>query len=248
MPKPPHSPASRPNAPFPTTKWTLVQKIQRGSADDARSALEEVCRTYWYPIYAYLRHHGQSPHDAEDLTQAFFQRLIEEHSIRDAQAERGRLRAFLLGVLKRLIADHFEKLRAVKRGGCAKIISFEDLDAESLYVHEPADTKSPDAIFDRAWAGRVLQTAEEKLRGECERADDLETFESLREFLPLGENATPYPKVAARLKIEEPSLRLQIHRMRKRYRKHIEEEIANTVSEPAQQKSELEYLMSLTGR
>lgn len=244
----PNSQASRPNAPFPTTKWTLVQKIQRGSEADTRSALEEVCRAYWYPIYAYLRHHGQSPHDAEDLTQAFFQRLIEERSIRDAQAERGRLRAFLLGVLKRLLSDHFEKLRAMKRGGSAKILSFEELDAEALYANEPADTKSPDAIFDRAWAVSVLQTAEARLRGESEGADDVKTFESLREFLPLGENATPYRKVAAKLKLEESTVRLQIHRMRKRYRKHIEEEIAQTVADAAEQKEELAHLMAAMGR
>ena len=244
----PDKPAQPAGSPFPTTKWTLVQKIQRGSDEDARLALEEVCRAYWYPIYAYVRRSGQMQHDAEDLTQAFFQRLIEERSIHDARAERGRLRAFLLGVLKRLLGDHFEKHAAVKRGGRAKIISFDELDAETRYAHEPADLKSPDSIFDRAWAQRVLETAEATLRSECEGADDLAIFESLREFLPLGENATPYPKVAARLKIEEPTLRLQIHRMRKRYRRHIENEIVQTVSDPAEQKAELEHLMNAMGR
>lgn len=248
MPSSSDSGASQPNSMFPSTSWTLVQKIKRGSEEDARCALEEVCRSYWYPIYAYVRRSGHSQHDAEDLTQAFFQRLIEDRSLLAAQSERGRLRSFLLGVLKRTLADHFEKLRAVKRGGLAQTISFEDQDAETRYELEPADLNTPDAMFDRAWAQSVLQRAEEKLRSECEKSDDLETFDALREFLPLGENATPYRKVSARLKIEEGTLRLQIHRMRKRYRKHIEDEIAQTVSDPEEQKAELEHLMSAIGR
>lgn len=248
MPQPFDADRIPPPSNFPTTRWTLVHRIQQGTVEDARQAFEEVCTTYWYPVYGYLRRSGQSKHDAEDLTQAFFQRLIEERSILGAQMDRGLLRSFLLGVLKRSLGDHYEKLRAVKRGGRAKIISFEEQDAESRYALEPADLKSPDAIFDHAWAMRVLESAEGKLRGECASSDDLDTFESLREFLPLGENATPYRKVAARLKIEEPTLRLQIHRMRKRYRQHVENEIAQTVGDPAAQKHELEHLMSAIGR
>jgi RNA polymerase sigma-70 factor (ECF subfamily) len=233
---------------FPSTHWTLVQKIQRGSPDDARQAMEAICRSYWYPVYSFLRRSGQTQHDAEDLTQMFFQRLIEERSMNDAREERGRLRTFLLGVLKRSLADHFEKRRALKRGGSAQMISFDEQEAEARYALEPLDLKSPDAIFDRAWAKRVLESAEEKLRGECEDADDLKTFESLREFLPLGENATPYRKVAAKLKMEESTVRLQIHRMRKRYGRHIEEEIAQTVADSAEQKAELQHLMAAMGR
>ena len=233
---------------FPSTQWTLVQRIQCGSVEDARQAMEAICRRYWYPVYSFLRRSGHAQHDAEDLTQMFFEKLIEEHSMKDVREERGRLRAFLLGVLKRSLADHFEKRRAIKRGGNVQIISFDEQEAESRYALEPADLKSPDAIYDHAWARRVLEAADEKLRGECEGADDVKTFESLREFLPLGENATPYRDVAVRLRMEEATVRLQIHRMRKRYRKHIEEEIAQTVADPAEQKSELAHLMVAMGR
>jgi RNA polymerase sigma-70 factor (ECF subfamily) len=248
MSMPPGKPARIEESPFPTTKWTLVRKIQRGSEADARHALEEVCRTYWYPVYTFLRRSGQQQHDAEDLTQAFFQRLIEERSIRDAQKDRGRLRGFLLGVLKRLLADHFEKLHALKRGGGVKIISFEEQDAETRYAQEPADLKSPDALFDRAWAEGVLQSAEAKLRADYERGNDVETFDLLREFLPLGDNATPYAKVAAKSHDTEATVRLQIHRMRKRYAKPIEAEIMQTVDGPSELKAELAHLMDVMGR
>jgi RNA polymerase sigma-70 factor (ECF subfamily) len=242
----PHDPADQPSA-FPATRWSLVQRIQQGSEDDARRALEEICRSYWYPVYGFLRRSGHSQHDAEDLTQAFFQRLIEERSIRSAQMERGRLRSFLLGVLKRFLGDHFERQRAAKRGGRVKIVSIDEDEAESRYAREPEDLRSPDALFDRAWAMRVLTTAETHLGTECERADDLEAFEALREFLPLGENATPYRKVATRLGIAEPTLRLQVHRMRKRYAKLIEEEIAQTVGSSEEVKTELAHLMTVIG-
>ncbi|MBX7211665.1 MAG: sigma-70 family RNA polymerase sigma factor [Verrucomicrobiaceae bacterium] len=246
---PPDHPAGTPKkSGFPTTSWTLVKRIQRGAPEDAQRALEEVCRAYWYPVYSWLRRNGQAQHDAEDLTQAFFMKLIEDQSINRAQMERGRLRAFLLGVLKRTLSDHYHRQHALKRGGAAQVISFEDQDAEARYKLEPADPRSPDAIFDRAWARRVLESAEAKLGEECTVAGDGEVFDSLREFLPLGDNATPYRKVAEKLKIEEGTLRLQIHRMRKRYRKHIEDEIAQTVSDPAEQKAELEHLMAALGR
>jgi RNA polymerase sigma factor (sigma-70 family) len=233
---------------FPTTSWTLVRRIQRGTPEDAQQALEEVCRSYWYPVYSWLRRSGQARHDAEDLTQAFFMKLVQDGVIDRAHMERGRLRAFLLGVLKRTVSDHYHHERALKRGGHAQVISFEDQDAEERYKREPKDLKSPDAMFDRAWAQRVLKSAEEKLRAECDDSNDFEIFEGLREFLPLGDNATPYRKVAARFKIEEGTLRLQIHRMRKRYRKHIEDEIAQTVADPGEQKAELEHLMAAMGR
>lgn len=246
---PPDHPAGTPKkSGFPTTSWTLVKRIQRGAPEDAQRALEEVCRSYWYPVYSWLRRSGQPQHDAEDLTQAFFVTLIEDQSINRARTERGRLRAFLLGVLKRTLSDHYHRQHALKRGGLAQIVSFEDYHAESRYQQEPKDLNSPDAVFDRAWARRVLESAEEKLGAECGDAGDREAFDLLREFLPLGDNATPYRKVASKLRIEEGTLRLQIHRMRKRYRKHIEDEIAQTVCDPAERQTELEHLMTAMGR
>lgn len=235
-------------SPFPTTHWSLVKRVQRGTVEDARRALEDICKGYWYPIYSYLRRSGHAPDEAEDLTQDFFQRVIEEQSILAADEARGRLRSFLLGVLKRLLSDHFRALGREKRGGGRKIISFDDLDAEERYRREPVDLKSPDALYDRAWAEGVLQSAMENLRAEFVKADDLPLFEQLREFLPLGDNATPYRQVAARVRLSEAAVRLQVHRMRKRYAKMIEEEIARTVEGEAAVADEREHLLSVMAR
>lgn len=235
----------KPRSPFPTTHWSLVKKVQRGSAEDARRAMEDICRGYWYPIYSYLRRSGHAPADAEDLTQDFFQRVIEEKSILGADEARGKLRSFLLGVLKRLLSDHFRALGREKRGGGRQIISFDDTDAEDRYQREPADVKSPDALYDRAWAEGVLAAARNLLRAEFVKADDLPLFEQLQEFLPLGDNATPYKQVAARVRLTEAAVRLQVHRMRKRYAKMIEEVIALTVDDEADVAAEREHLISV---
>jgi RNA polymerase sigma-70 factor (ECF subfamily) len=234
---------------FPVTSWTLIRKVQQGGEDDARKAMEVICRSYWYPLYAFARRSGFGAHDAEDVTQRFFQDMITHESLQRAREEKGHLRAFMLAMLKRIIAKHLRTANAAKReGGRGNIVSFDDLEAEEWYQNEPANITDPDRLFDRAWAEGVLKSAEAKLREECARSGDVESFDTLSEFLPLGDNATPYAKVAARLKIAEPTLRLQIHRMRKRYAKLIEGEIAQTVSDPAELKTELEHLMTAIGR
>ena len=241
-------PTDKPRSPFPTTHWSLVRRVQRGTPDDARCALEDICKGYWYPIYSYLRRSGHAPTDAEDLTQDFFQRVIEEKSILSASEARGRLRSFLLGVLKRLLSDHFRAQGREKRGGGRQIVSFDEADAEGRYIREPADVNSPDALYDRAWAEGVLNAAMEKLRDEFVKADDLPLFDRLKEFLPLGDNATPYKKVAALTGLTDGAVRLQVHRMRKCYAKLIEEEIARTVDDEADIQAEREHLLSVMAR
>lgn len=236
-------------SPFPTTSWTLIQKIQRGSERDAALALEEICRQYWYPLYAFARFRGLSPHDAEDMTQVFFQNFITQGAIQSARQEKGRMRTFMLAMLKNLISKKIRHDTAEKRGGRAEaLVSFDEMSAEERFAREPADVRDADVLFDRAWASGVLKTAEHKLSAEYSKADNSETFEALREFLPLGDNATPYPAAAARLAVTEATLRLLIHRMRKRYGKLIEEEIAQTVSDPDEIEAELSHLMTAMGR
>ena len=235
-------------SPFPDTRWTLIQKVQKGTETDAACAMEEICRQYWYPIYAFARRNGFSAADAEDLTQTFFQRLIKSETIRAARQERGMLRTFMLSLLKHVIANHYRDAGAAKRGGAGTTtISLDDECAEERYRHEPADGSNPDAIFDRAWAQGVLDAAEKKLRDDFVKAGNPEGYHHLREFLPLCDNATPYAEVAKKLGIAEGTLRLQIHRMRKRYGKLIEEEIAQTVGSPGEVKAELEHLMAVIG-
>ena len=234
---------------FPTTSWTLIRKVQQGSEADAHRAMEAICRSYWYPIYAFARRSGFNTHDAEDVTQLFFADVISSESLRRARAERGHLRSFMLAMLKRIITLRRRSEGAAKRGGGREAtVSFDDLEAEEWYQSEPADVTDPDRLFDRAWAEGVLKSAEAKMRAEWSCSDDLKIYDALSEFLPLGENATPYAEVAARLRIEQPTLRLQIHRLRKRYAKLIEVEIAQTVEGPEELKAELTHLMAAMGR
>ncbi len=237
------------HAAFPSTRWTLVQSMQKGGEAEAAQALNELCRHYWYPIYAFTRRNGFSRHDAEDITQAFFQRVVSSEAIMDAREEKGRLRSFMLALLKRVISNHLRHASAEKRGGSPNAtLSFDDDSAEDRYLAEPVDLHDPSALFDRAWAEEVLREAEQMVRADFAKADNLEDFERLREFLPLGDNATPYAELAASMAVSESALRLQIHRMRKRYARCIEEQIAQTVRTPNEAKAELAHLMEVIGR
>ncbi|MBL9145951.1 MAG: sigma-70 family RNA polymerase sigma factor [Verrucomicrobiaceae bacterium] len=237
------------HAAFPSTRWTLVRRMQKGNESDATQALNELCRQYWYPIYAFTRRHGFARHDAEDITQVFFHRILASEAIKDAREEKGQLRSFMLALLKRVIANHVRHASAQKRGGSpAATLSFDDDSAEDRYLAEPADVCDPAMLFDRAWAEEVLLEARRKLREDFARGNNLEDFERLREYLPHGDNATPYSELAASMGISETALRLQIHRMRKRYAGIIEDQIAQTVSTPAEAKAELEHLMKVIGR
>jgi RNA polymerase sigma factor (sigma-70 family) len=242
-------PAETQLASFPATRWTLIRRVQKGDERDARKAMEEICRQYWYPLYAFARHRGFSAEDAEDLTQELFRRVITGETIQAARQEHGLMRSFLLSLLKKVISNHLRDATAQKRGGSeTATISFNDLEAEGRYAHEPADISDAETLFDRAWAQGVLDAAEKKLRESFAEGNNLDGYDQLREFLPLGDNVTPYEDVARKLNISESALRQQISRVRKRYARLIEHEIAQTVSSPAEVKAELEHLMAVVGR
>lgn len=219
--------------------------VRLGTEAEARQAMESICQSYWYPIYVYLRRSGHSPSDAEDLTQGFFHRLISEGALATAREEVGRLRSYLLGVLKRHLSDQQRLNRALKRGGAQIIISFEDAGAEARYKLEPRDWDSPDKLFDRAWAVSILTDASDRLRDAFMEGGNENAYNHLSEFLPLGANATSYRDIAVRMGVNERVVRLQVHRMRQRYRLLIQEEVAQTVVDPSEVEGELEHLMSL---
>lgn len=242
-------PAGSHSSDFPSTSWTLIHKVQKGSEQEATQALDQICRSYWYPIYAYARRYGFKAEDAEDLTQVFFQNLVNYESLQAVTQERGKLRSFMLAMLKRIIAKHLRHDAAEKRGGSkSATLSFDEFAGEARYAMEPSDGRDPDALFDQAWARDVLASAETKLRADYAKADNVATFDHLREFLPLGDNATPYAEAAKKLGVTEGTLRLLIHRMRTRYGKLVEQAIAHTVSDPDQIKAELAHLMAVIGR
>lgn len=229
---------------FPTTHWTLVMRVREGG-EVRRVALEELCGLYWYPIYAFLRRRGYPPHDAEDFTQGFFLKLLGDESFAAAEAERGRLRTFLLQNLKRHLADQKRFDGALKRGGGLKTISFEEMHAEDRYAHESLDVRDPERLFGRVWANELVAGVREKLRADFDDAKRPQAFDALLPFLLLDEDPPSYREVAANLRATEISVRLMVHRLRAKFRQFLHDEVARTVASPAEIAEEIVWLKSI---
>jgi RNA polymerase sigma-70 factor (ECF subfamily) len=229
---------------FATTRWTVVLAAGRRGSPQADVALEELCRTYWYPLYAYVRRHGHSCEDAEDLTQAFFARLLEKHYLEGISREGGKFRAFLLVAVKRFLANEWDRASSRKRGGGVRPLSLDWQDAETRYRIDPVDQLSPDTLYDRAWAVAMLERVIMRLRDECGAEGKARLYEQLKTFLMAGKGDIPCAQAAAALEMTEGALRVAIHRLRRRYRELLREEITQTLSDPAQADEELHALFS----
>jgi RNA polymerase sigma factor (sigma-70 family) len=227
---------------FATTRWTVVLAAGRKSSARSDGALAELCRTYWYPLYAYVRRRGHSREDAEDLVQAFFARFLEKNYLEGLSSERGKFRAFLLASLKHFLANEWDKAGRLKRGGGVEHLSLDWQDANGRYHLDPADTASPDQLFDREWALALLGRVVMRLREECATAGKARLFQRAKTFLTVGESATPYGRAATELGMEEGALRVAVHRLRKRYRELLRDEIAQTLEDPAAADEELRSL------
>jgi len=225
---------------FLTTHWSVVVNARAADSKTAKAALESLCNTYWYPLYAFVRRLGHSPHDAEDLIQGFFAQCIEKDYLRAADQEKGRFRSFLLVALKRFLANEWDRARTRKRGGDRQIIS---LDAEQRYAAEPAEALSPDKLFERRWAMTLLENVLAKLKAEQISAGRLAIFTELQPVLT--SRGTPYADLAKRLGLTESAIKVAVHRLRQRYRELLEQEIANTVSSPAEIEEERRYLLRI---
>ena len=231
------------SSPFPTTHWTLIQSVQQGAEEEAARAMEEICKNYWFPIYAYLRRSGRSAHDAEDITQAFFAQLISDHSIiASVRQDRGKLRSFLLTVLVRLLSEQGRHQKALKRGGGQAVVSFDAMEAEERYGLEPKDVRDPEKIFLHAWAGGVLHGVHARLKAAFEEEGRLEMFEALDPYLGSEDTQPPYEELAAKLGSTAGAVRLLVHRLRKKFRTLLEREIAKTVMRPEDIEEELAWL------
>jgi len=229
---------------FATTRWTVVLAAGQRRTPQARAALGELCRTYWYPLYAYVRRHGRSKEDAEDLTQAFFARFLEKNYLDGLDPELGKFRAFLLAALKHFLANEWDKSQRQKRGSGMTPLSLDWQDADTRYQIDPADNLSPDKLYDRAWAVTLLERVVIRLHDECVADGKATLFEQLRPFLMVGKSAIPYPDVAARLGMNEGAVRTAVHRLRQRYRQLLRDEIAQTLADPAQVEEELRALFT----
>jgi len=227
---------------FATTHWTVVLAAGRTGSPQADVALEQLCRTYWYPLYAYVRRHGHSREDAEDLTQGFFARLLEKNYLEGISNDKGKFRSFLLVALKRFMANEWDRANAQKRGGGMATLSLDWQDAETRYQINPADNLSPDKLFDRAWAVVVLERVIMRLRDENVAEGKGEQYEQLKAFLMVGRGEIRYAEAAANLKMSEGALRVAVHRLRHRYRELLRSEVGQTLDNPLQADDELQAL------
>jgi RNA polymerase sigma-70 factor (ECF subfamily) len=237
-------PAREGNAWFVTTHWSVVIAAGQGDSEPRRAALEKLCRTYWYPLYAFVRRLGHQPHDAEDLVQSFFVVCLEKNYLGVADQGKGRFRSFLLVALKRFLANERDKALTRKRGGAQVHIALDALTAEQRYALEPADRLSADKLYERRWALTLLDQVIARLQSEQAAAGRGVVFEQLKEFLTSPGRGTPYSELAARLGLSEGAVKVAIHRLRQRYRELLEEEIAHTVSAPEEIQEERRHLLS----
>jgi RNA polymerase sigma-70 factor (ECF subfamily) len=227
---------------FATTHWTVVLAAGRASTPQADGALEELCRTYWYPLYAYVRRRGRTKEDAEDLTQAFFVRFLAKNYLGGLRADRGRFRAFLLASLKHFLANEWDKEQCRKRGGQEAHLSLDWQTADTQFQLAATAEPSPDRAFDREWAIALLARVIERLRTECEAEGRGRQFAELKAFLTAGRGALSHAAAGQALGIEAGAARVAVHRLRKRYRQLLRDEIAQTLADPAQVDEEMSTL------
>lgn len=242
----PESGLQCPPALFAATCWTMVIAAGQNDPQGAR-ALEQLCRTYWLPLYSYVRRQGCGPHDAQDLTQGFFARLLRLNSVAGVNPGRGKFRTFLLVSLNHYLSDERDRVRAGKRGGGQVIISLDETDAESRYLQIPCADMSPERLFDRRWALTVMEMALQRLRKEYESPGRQALFEALSAFLSSEAGAGAYDAVATKLGMSPGSVAVAVHRLRQRYRECTRLELAQTVSSNADLDEELNYLFTALG-
>ncbi len=227
---------------FEQTRWSVVVAAGGRESKEARRALEELCATYWYPLYAFVRREGHGADDAQDLTQEFFARLLEKNWLRAVDKEKGKFRSFLLAAMRHFLANEWDRAHRLKRGGGQAILSLDAESAESRYALEPADPVTADRIFERRWALTLLEQVLARLREEFVSVGREKLFEALKQALT-GEKI-PYGEIASRLKLNEGAVRVAVHRLRLRYRELIRAEIAQTVATEDEVDAEVQHLFA----
>jgi len=224
------------------TEWLTVNTARQGGVGSTE-ALNKICRTYWYPLYAYIRGKGFDTHAAQDLTQEFFSRLLSKPWLQDVHDSKGKFRAFLLAAMNNFLANEWRREKAEKRGGGQEIFSLDAAEAEQRFRLEPFHNESPDKLFDRSWAMTVLEQASAQLRQECFMTGKIGLFESLKTSLAGEKNDERYADVAARLGITEDAVKKTAQRMRDRYQEIVRAEIAQTLMNPAEVVGETEFIL-----
>lgn len=233
---------------FATTRWTLVLQAGRPDAPESGEALEALCRAYWYPLYAYLRRHGFDEHQAQDLTQEFFARLLEKNYLGLADRQRGRFRAFLLTAFKCFLANEWDRASAAKRGGGRGPLSLDAMTAEERYRHEPADQLSADQLYDRRWALDLIDRARARVREHYVATNKQLRFELLQAFLPGDEPSRSQADIGRELGLNENAVKQEVFRLKKLFGEFLRSEVAETVANADEVDEELRYLIDVVCR
>lgn len=230
---------------FLTTRWSIVLSARDPASSSSTLALESLCRTYWYPLYVFVRRQGHGAHDSQDLTQAFFARLLEKDYLQSVEREKGRFRTFLIMAMKRFLLNEWDKLRTQKRGGNFTHLS---LDTESRYLDECSESLPPDQVYERRWALVLLDHAMARLRSDYVTSGREREFEHLKTSLTAGRGEASYREIAGALQMTEGAARVALHRLRKRFREIFREEIASTVSTSEEVDDEVRYVVAILSR
>ena len=225
---------------FGTTHWSVVLKACQGAED----ALVKLCKIYWLPLYAYTRRRGHGVHEAQDLTQAFFAHLLENQGFAGVAQSKGRFRSFLLASMKHFLDNEWHKTHTLKRGAQYMFISWDELKPEDRELHEPSDHLTPEKIFNRRWALRLLERAMNQLRNECIAARKGELFEKLKQYLTADNAGKPYHEIATELSMSDGAVKVSVHRLRRRFGELVRSQIERTVASPDEIDDEIRQLFA----
>ena len=232
---------------FRSTHWSVVLAAGDSQSKETATALEKLCRTYWYPLYAFVRRQGWNEHDSQDLTQAFFAYLLEKKGFARASPEKGKFRSFLLASLSNFLNNERDKRQRLKRGGGIEIVPLDVEQGEARYRAEPAVEDTPERIFERQWAQTVIEQAAARLQGEFAAAQQADRFTVLKDFLMGDSQTLSYSDAATQLGMSVSAVTSAIHRLRERFREVFRDEIANTLENPENTDEEIRYLLTVLG-
>ena len=232
---------------FATTHWSLVLRAASTHSPEASLALETLCRTYWPPLYAYVRRKGHSTHEAQDLVQEFISRLLAREDLAKVSQDRGKFRSFLLASMNHFLANEWDRSQSQKRGGGKTVFSLDQALEEGNPWGEPSSSQTPEREYERRWAETVIARTLTRLRAEWELRYQARHFDDLKGYLMDARGTTPFSEAAARLGITESALKSVVHRLRKRYRELFREEIAQTVEDASEVDGEIRHLLAALG-
>jgi RNA polymerase sigma factor (sigma-70 family) len=235
-------------ADFRTTHWSVVLAAGQQHSPAGSQALARLCSTYWYSLYAYVRRRGHDAHDAQDLTQEFFTRLLQRNFLQKVSPDKGRFRSFLLASLKNFLANEWDRAQTQKRGGGTTSLPFDQVSAESRYQLEPIDTATPEALYERRWALTLIEQVMTRLRQEYVRSEKADLFDELKVFLSGDGKSMTYAELATKYAVSESAVKMTVLRLRQRYGELLRLEIAQTVATPKEVEEEIRHLIAVVSQ